>query len=85
MRAAVIAVVALVVVVVVALVTVHSIQQNNHRNQVLAVYDKCLNESSSGPDCQTLRNDCANGDSYACHLANVVYCVSQTGAGCPND
>ena len=65
--------------------TVHAHEESNHQSQVLGVYDKCLYESSDGADCQTIRNDCANGDSYACHLASVIACVSQYGAGCPND
>jgi hypothetical protein len=66
-------------------VIVHTVMDNNHGSQVLAVYDKCLNERSDGGNCQRLRQDCANGDPYACHLVNVLACVIQSGSGCPND
>ena len=59
---------------------------SNNNGQELATYDKCLYEPyPNGHDCQTIFHDCANGDSYACHLEHVLGCLEEYGAGCPND
>jgi len=82
----IIAIIIAVVLTIAIVVTVHSVEANNHRSQVLGVYDKCLNESyPGGADCQTVIHDCTNGDSYACHLVQVLGCLAEYGAGCPND
>ncbi len=79
-------VVVVAVVVVLTIVIVHNLQANHHQSQVRATYDKCLNEPyPDGPDCQTIVDDCANGDSYACYLVSVLACGSgNSGSGCNN-
>jgi hypothetical protein len=80
----IIAIIVGVVAVIFIGVTVYG-HLNNQGAKDLAVYDKCLNEPyPDGPDCQTIFHDCANGDSYACHLERVLGCVAETGAGCDN-
>lgn len=80
-----VAVAIVIVALVLTIVIVHGVQASNHHNQVLATYDKCLNEPyPDGPDCQTIIHDCANGDSYACHLESVLACIGNSGSGCNN-
>jgi hypothetical protein len=81
----VVAIIIAVVLTVFIVGVVHTKEQNDHRSGVLAVYDKCLNESSDGHDCQMIRNDCGNGDTYACQLTHALYCLNRYGAGCPDD
>jgi hypothetical protein len=80
-----IVVVGLVIAVVLAIIIIHAVQHHLHNSHELSVYDKCLNEPyPDGPDCQTIIHDCANGDSYACHLESVLACIGNSGSGCNN-
>ena len=70
-------VVGLVIAVVLAVIIVIAVQHQVHHNHELGVYDKCLNEPwPNGSDCQTIQQDCSKGDSWACHLNNVLDCVA---------
>jgi len=72
-----IVVVGLVIAVVLAIIIVHAVQHHLHNSHELSVYDRCLSEPwPNGSDCQTIRQDCSNGDSYACHLNNVLDCAA---------
>jgi hypothetical protein len=63
--------------VVLAIVIVDAVQHHDHNSHELSVYNKCLNEQwPNGSDCQTIWQDCSNGDSYACHLNNVLDCTA---------
>jgi hypothetical protein len=82
----IVAIIIAVVLTIVIVATVHSVEANHHRSQVLGVYDKCLNENyPDGTDCQTVIHDCSNGDSYACHLVSVLGCIADNDNGCPDD